>query len=102
VTSKVSQPSRLLKAIEPAMLAQLETAHSRWLGNEGKSLADRCASYDRLFSASRYVFEQGQNVSGLRLERLLDLISFLKLFVDKLPPTEWIEWHEPPRGGGEA
>ena len=89
------EPSKLLKAIEPAMRDQLEAAHSQWPGNEGKSLVDRCASYDRLFSGSRYVFEQGQTVSGLRLEQLLDLIAFLKHFVDNLPPTEWIEWHEP-------
>jgi hypothetical protein len=89
------EPSKLLKAVEPALRDQLEAAHSEWPGNEGQNLADRCATYDRLFSGSRYVFEQNQNIGGLRLERLLDLIAFLKHFVDNLSPAEWIEWHEP-------
>ena len=66
-----------------------------WPGNDGTPLALRCAAYDRLFNGSRYVFEEGQEVSGIPIERLLDFLAFLKNFVDGLMPTEWIEWHEP-------
>ena len=86
------EPSVLLKGVSPEVRHRIEEAFGAWPGSGGESLAQRCGSYDRLFSGSRYSFEEGQNVSGIRLSRLMDLIEFLKTFVDHLPPEERIEW----------
>jgi hypothetical protein len=46
---------------------------------------------DGAFSASRYPFESGKNVSGYKLQSLACMANFLREFVHALPPEEIVE-----------
>jgi hypothetical protein len=82
----------LLDAMPQHVRANFLEAFSTWPANEGQSFLDWCRPYQGLFMDSRYPFEHGAKISGLKLDRLLLLLAFLKDFVAGYPPEEWVEF----------
>lgn len=82
----------LLDSIAPELVAKLEAAFATWPGNRRQTFRERCAAYDDLFQASRYPFEEKLNIGGLKIEPLLDLVAFLKVFVNGYPREEFVQF----------
>ncbi len=49
-------------------------------------------TYENLFAASRYPFEEGMDITQYPLTNLMRLCEFLRNFVARLPPVNRIHW----------
>lgn len=90
VPARGHEPTKLLTAIPDDVRVKLAAAFVAWKGSNGQKIEERCATYDKLFMDSRYVFEEGRKLGGVTLESLVAFIDFLKGFVTSYPPEERI------------
>jgi hypothetical protein len=86
---------RVFNAIPADVQQKIEDAFKKWPSYEGKPFVDRLAPYEKLFMASRYSFDPNLSVDGILIDRLVDVVKFLKQFVGELEPAELITWPTP-------
>lgn len=82
----------LFDKIPDDVRSELERAFQSATGDGCRDMLARC---EGVFSASRYPFEAGMDLSSFHLPTLMRLSRFLRKFVAGLEPRETIQWRDP-------
>ena len=80
----------ILESIPDDVRQPLERANAA--RHPSRVLRDDLEQYEGLFVASRYIFEKGKSLDKYPLSPLMDLCSFLRDYVSRMKPFNYIEW----------
>lgn len=78
-------PDDIRRQLEDEFMAERPTG-------DALKLREVLQTYENLFVASRYPFEEGMDITQYPLPQLMRLCEFLRDFVTRLPPVNRIHW----------